>query len=88
MPSVTGIMEWRNTERSNDSLDQSDRMQIRLTLTRQKHAEAMEILRDVSKYWRSDFIARAIVLLGKQEGKSTLPGKADVIDTGVADIFG
>jgi hypothetical protein len=88
MPSVTGIMEWRNTERSNDSLDRSDRLQIRLTLTRQKHAEAMEILRDVSKYWRSDFIARAIVLLGKQEGKSTLPGKAAVSDTGVADIFG
>lgn len=69
-------------------MDRCDRMQIRLTLTRQKHAEAMEILRDVSKYWRSDFIARAIVLLGKQEGKSTLPGKAAVIDTGVADIFG
>jgi len=69
-------------------LDQSDRMQIRLTLTRPKHAEAMEILRDVSKYWRSDFIARAIVLLGKQEGKPTLPGKAAVSDTGVADIFG
>ncbi len=69
-------------------MNRSDRLQIRLTLTRQKHAEAMEILRDVSKYWRSDFIARAIVLLGKQEVKSALPGKADVIDTGVADIFG
>lgn len=69
-------------------MDQSDRMQIRLTLTRQKHAEAMEILRDVSKYWRSDFIARAIALLGKQEGKTKLPGRANVTDTGVDDIFG
>ena len=69
-------------------MDRSDRMQIRLTLTGQKHAEAMAIMREVSKYWRSDFIARAIVLLGKQEGKTEVPGRTNVVDTGVEDIFG
>jgi len=69
-------------------VDKSNRMQIRLTLTEQKHAEAMAILREVSKYWRSDFIARAIVLFGKQEAKAKVPGRANVTTTGVEDIFG
>ena len=69
-------------------VDKSNRMQIRLTLTEQKHAEAMAILREVSKYWRSDFIARAIVLFGQQEVKAKVQGRANVVDTGVEDIFG
>ena len=69
-------------------VDKGDRMQIRLTLTRQKHAEAMEVIAGVTKYWRSDFIAQAIVLLGKQEEKNGPKRKVNITETGVDDILG